>query len=112
MTDQTGSFAPQGQGSLSSTTDVARDEAANVGQTVSEAGSHVAQTASDQAKVVVAETTRQARDLLGEASGQARGQAAIQQRQAAHQLRNVADELEEMAAKGGQSGLATEVARQ
>jgi hypothetical protein len=109
MTDQTGSFAPQAQ---ASTADVARDQAANVGRSVGEAGSHVAQTATEQARVVVSETTRQARDLLGEAGGQAREQAAAQQQKAAYQLRTVADELAEMAAKGGQSGLATEVTRQ
>lgn len=114
MTDQTGSFASDGSASQTqaSTTDVARDQAANVGRSASEAGSHVAQTATEQARVVVAETTRQARDLLGEAGGQAREQAASQQQKAASQLRTVADELAEMADKGGQSGLATEFTRQ
>jgi hypothetical protein len=114
MTDQTGFFAPRGSApqEQASTADIARDQAANVGRSASEAGSHVAQTATEQAQVVVAETTRQARDLLGEAGGQAREQAAVQQQKAASQLRTVADELTEMAAKGGQSGLATEVARQ
>jgi len=109
MTDYTGSFAPQDQ---QSTTDVARDQAANVGQAAAEAGGHVAQTASDQARVVVSETARQARDLLGEASGQAMDQASVQQQRAARELRAVADELQDMAAKGGQSGLATEVTHQ
>ena len=77
-----------------------------------DAGSQVAQTATDQARQVVAETGRQARDLVGEAQGQARDQASVQQQKAAQQLHSVADELHEMAAKGGQSGLATEVARQ
>jgi hypothetical protein len=114
MSDQTGSFAPPGSASQAqaSTTDVARDQAANVGRSAGEAGSHVAQTATEQAQVVIAETTRQARDLVGEAGGQAREQAAAQQQKAAQQLRTVADELAEMADKGGQSGLATEVARQ
>ena len=109
MTDYPRSFPPQDQ---PSTTAVARDQAVNVGQAAAEAGSHVAQTANDQARVVASEAARQARDLLGEASGQALDQAAVQQHKAAHQLRAVADELQEMAAKGGQSGLATEVAHQ
>jgi hypothetical protein len=114
MTDQTGSFTPHGSApqAQASTADVARDQAANVGRSAGEAASHVTQTATEQAQVVVAETARQARDLLGEAGGQARGQAAVQQQKAAYQLRTVADELTEMADKGGQSGLATEVARQ
>lgn len=95
-----------------STTSVARDEAANVGRSAGEAGGRVAQTAADQAREVVSETARQARDLAGEAGGHARDQAYVQQQRAAHQLRSVADELQEMAAKGGQSGVATEVAQQ
>jgi hypothetical protein len=39
-------------------------------------------------------------------------QASAQQQRAAQQLRSVANELHEMVATGGQSGLATEVARQ
>jgi hypothetical protein len=111
MTDYTGPYSPQDQ-AQPSTTAVARDEAANVGQSAAEAGSHVAQTATDQARMVASETARQARDLLGEASGQAVDQASAQQQRAARQLRTVADELHEMAAKGGQSGVATEVAHQ
>ncbi len=92
--------------------DVAKDEAVNVGNSAREAGSHVAQSATDQAKQVVSETGAQARDLLGEAKGQVRHQAATQQHKAAQQLRAVAGELSEMAAKGGQSGLATQVAQE
>lgn len=95
-----------------STTDIARDQAAAVGQSASEAGSRVIQTAADQATEVAAEAARQARDLAGEAGGHVRDQASVQQQRAAGQLRSVADELHEMAAKGGQSGVATEIARQ
>ena len=111
MTDYTGPYSQQDP-AQPSTTAVARDEAANVGQSAAEAGSHVAQTAADQAREVASETARQARDLLGEASGHARDQASVQQQKAASQLRSVADELQEMTAKGGQSGVATEVAQQ
>ena len=114
MSQYTGPYSTQdrGSGAEPSTTDVARDEAAGVGQHARDAGGQVAQTAADQAREVVAETGRQARDLLDEAQGQARDQASAQQQKAAQQLRTVADELHEMAANGGQSGLATEVARQ
>jgi hypothetical protein len=95
-----------------STTGVARDQAAAVGQTASEAGSRVTQTAADQASKVVSETARHARDLVGEAGGQVRDQTSVQQQKAASQLHSVADEMREMADKGGQSGLATEVAQQ
>jgi len=114
MTQSTGAFDPGDGGSAAqpSVTAVARDEAANVGGSVRDAGSQIAQTATGQARQVVSETGHQARDLLGEVKGQARGQASAQQHKAAEQLRTVADELSEMAAKGGQSGLATEVAQQ
>ena len=114
MSQYTGSYIPQDGSSAAepSTADAARDEAGDVAQHVREAGGQVAQTAADQARQVAAETGRQARDLFGEAQGQARDQASAQQQKAAQQLRAVADELHEMAAKGGQSGLATEVARQ
>jgi hypothetical protein len=122
MTENTGSFPPpyteypaqqetQHQ-AAPSTAEAARDQAAAVGRSASEAGSQVAQTAADQARVVASETARQARDLLGEAGGQVRGQASVQQQNAARQLRGFADELQEMAAKSGQPGLATEVAQQ
>ena len=69
MAQYSGPYAPRtGEpASEPSTTDVARDEAAGVGQHAREAGGQVAQTATDQARQVVAETGRQARDLLGEA---------------------------------------------
>ena len=105
-----GELAPDQPGG--STSEVARDQAAAVGQTASEAGSRVTQTAADQAREVVSETARQARDLAGEAGGQVRDQASVQQQKAASQLRSVADELGEMAAKSGQSGVATEVVHQ
>ena len=125
MTENMGSYAQQGPGPREpyaqqgpgpqdqpSATAVARDQAATVGRSAGEAGGHVAQTAADQAREVVSETARQARDLLGEAGGHARDQASVQQQKAASQLRSVADELWEMTAKGGQSGVATEVAQQ
>ena len=95
-----------------SATDVARDEAADVGQHARQAGGQVAQTATDQTRQVAAETGRQVRDLLEEAQGQARDQASAQQRKAAVQLHSVADELGQMAANGGQTGVASEFAHQ
>jgi hypothetical protein len=95
-----------------SATDVARDEAANVGQHAREAGGQVAQTAAEQARQVAAESGRQARGLLAEAQGQARDQAAAQKQKATQRLHDVADELGQLAANGGQSGMATEFARQ
>lgn len=114
MSQYSGPYAPRTEEPAAepSTTDVARDEAAGVGQHARAAGGQVAQTATDQARQVVAETGRQARDLLGEAQGHARDQASTQQQRAAQQLHSVADEVGQMAGQGGQSGVATEFARQ
>jgi hypothetical protein len=114
MTQDPGAYRPGDGGAAAQrpTRDVARDEAANVGSSAREAGSHVAQSATDQAKQVASETRTQARDLLGEAKGQVWHQAATQQHKATQQLWAVADELSEMAAKGGQSGLATQAAQE
>ena len=115
MTENVRPYAQQDPGfqdQPSTAAAVAREQAATVSRSAGEAGGHVAQTAADQAREVVSETARQARDLLGEAGGHARDQAFAQQQKAASQLRSVADELHEMTAKGGQSGVVTEVAQQ
>jgi hypothetical protein len=115
MTHNTGNVPPRSGGdrsARSSMTGAARDEAANVGQSVREAGGQVAETATEQAKEVVSETRRQARDLLGEARRQAREQGLAQQHKAAEQLRTLADELNEMAARAEQPGMVAELAQQ
>jgi hypothetical protein len=114
MSHYSGPYGPQASGPADepSTAEVAREEAVGVGQHAREAGGQVAQTAVDQARQVAAETGRQARDLLGEAQGQMRDQASTQQQKAAQQLHSVADELGQMAANGGRSGVATEFAGQ
>jgi hypothetical protein len=80
-----------------STTDVARDEAKNVGTTAAQAGSQVASTAADQAKEVVHETQRQATDLLNQGRTQLRQQAVGQQQKAAQGLTSLAQELRGLA---------------
>src|SRR5947209_18180103 len=93
--------APAGTGSpsttSSSTADVAKDEAKNVGQTAAQAGSQVASTAADQAKQVVNETQRQASDLLDQGRTQLREQAITQQKRAADGLTTIASQLRGMA---------------
>ncbi len=83
--------------SPSSTKDVAKNEAANVGQTAKEAGSQVASTAADQAKEVAATTKRQAQDLLQQGRSQVRQQAVGQQQKAAQGLSSLAGELRGLA---------------
>jgi len=94
------------------TTQVAKDEARGVADTATQAGGQVAQTAKEQAREVTQEARQQARDLLGEGRTQVREQARAGQQRAASGLTSIADELREMVDKGGQSGVASELARQ
>jgi hypothetical protein len=104
--------SPRDGGSAGSTTEVAKEQAGRVGQKATEAGGQVAQTTKEQAQNVVGEAKQQARDLVGEARTQVRDQAGAQRDRAVLGLRTLGDELEQMAQQGGQSGIATEVARQ
>lgn len=83
-----------------------------VGDKAGEAAGQVASTAKEEVGEVAAEAGRQARDLASEARTQVLAQASSQQHRAAEQLHGVGDELTAMAEKGGQSGLATELARE
>lgn len=80
-----------------STSDVARDEARNVGQTAAQAGSQVASTAAEQAREVAHETQRQAQDLLHQGRQQLREQTVVQQQKAASGLSSLAQELRGLA---------------
>jgi hypothetical protein len=77
--------------------DVVAEEAAQVGQSVKQAGDRVAHSAAGQAKQVVAETTHQARGLLEQGRQQVHDQVTFQQERVALRLATVADELREMA---------------
>jgi hypothetical protein len=114
LTQGTGAFPPTGESAATqqSTANVARDEAANVGQSARAAAADVTGTAADQARNVVQETHRQASDLLGEARSQARKQASAQQRKAAQNLHTLAGQLNEMAAKSDDSGTAAQLAEE
>ena len=111
MTQDRGGFPPAGNDPAEQpTAQLARDEAANVGRAARDAGTGVAATAADQARQVVSETGRQARGLLGDARQQAREQAAARQHKAAHDLHTLAGQLDDMAAKSGETGMATQLA--
>lgn len=90
----------------------AKEQAGPVGQTAAQAGGQVAQTTKEQAANVVGEAKQQARDLVGEARTQVGDQAGQQKGRAVEGIRSLAGELDDMAQQGGQSGLATEVAKQ
>jgi hypothetical protein len=98
--------------SSSSTTDVAKGEAAEVGHTAAGAAQQVAGTAADQAKEVAGEARRQASDLLQQGRGQATEQARAGQQKAAESLGALADELRSLTNGEGGSGPATDLLRQ
>ncbi|NHC15717.1 hypothetical protein [Motilibacter deserti] len=110
MTDASSSGGTSGK--VAEVSGAAKDSAAEVGSTAKEAGTQVATTALDQGKQVAAEAKSQARDLLGEARSQATAQGTAQKDKAVGGIRALADELGSMAEGGGQSGVATEIARQ
>ena len=96
-----------------SSTQTAKDEAANIGHSAKEATGQVASTATEQAKDVALETKRQAKDLIGQAGTQVTEQAGAQKEKAVGGLRSIADELRSMAeGNGAQSGMAGDLARQ
>lgn len=114
LTESTSAFPPIGESAdtQQSTADVARDEAANVGQSARAAAGNVTAAAADQARNVADETRQQAVDLLGQARSQVREQALEQQRRAVQNLHTLAGQLNEMAARNGDSGMATRLAEE
>lgn len=108
MIPTSGSSGWSDQPSTATTT----DKPSGMAQTAKESGAGVAKTATEQGKNVAGEAATQARHLASEAGDQVRQQAADQQQRAAHGLRALADEMTTMADRGGQSGMATELARQ
>jgi hypothetical protein len=96
-----------------STTDVAKDEARNVGQTAAQAGSQVASTAADQAREVAYETRAQAQDLVHQGRTQLRQQAVASQQKAAEGLQGIASQLRGMVeGNGAPSGPARDLVDQ
>jgi hypothetical protein len=115
MSQQIGGYPPAktaGSPAGQPTTQVARDEATEVGRTAADAGRQVAGTAAEQAANVAQEVKTQARDLVGEARGQVQDQARAGQQKAADGIRALSQELREMADGGQQPGTVSEIARQ
>src|SRR5688500_8839851 len=93
------------------TTEVARDQAGQVGGAAADAGRHVAGTAKEQAGQVADQARREAKDLLHQARGQVTEQARGGQQKATQALRSLAAELKEMTG-GERSGPASDLAAQ
>ena len=97
-----------------STTQVAKEQAAGVGQSAAQAGGQVASTAVDQTKQVAAEAKTQVRDLAGEAKGHAKQQITQQHEKAVTGIRGIADSLTALASGNVDQapGVATDLANQ
>ena len=93
------------------TSDVAKDQAADLGHSSMQASKHVADAARQEASGVAAEAVHQGRDLLGQAQDQVGQQAAQGQQRLAAGLLSFSDELSSMADGSSQSGVAADLAR-
>jgi hypothetical protein len=112
MTRQTGNFSPPPSNQYDRpTSDVAKEQAAEVGQTAAEGGQHVAKVAAGQAREVTAEAGRQASDLLDQGREQLQQQARSSQAKAAEGLHGLADQLQGMTEQSDQSGMAGDLVR-
>ncbi len=106
MTESPGTTSGQG------TTQVAKEQAGQVGQSATQAAGQVAQTSKEQVLEVASEAKAQARDLIGEARTQVSQQAGSQRDRLVETIRSLAEELESMASSGGKGGMASELAGQ
>jgi small-conductance mechanosensitive channel len=95
-----------------STAQVVKDQAANVGSGAAEAGQHVAGVAKEQVGQVASEAGRQAKDLLDQARTELSTQGGAQQQRLASSLNSLGDELHSMAHNSDQNGVATDLAKQ
>jgi len=95
-----------------STPQVAKDEAAGVGQTAVQSGGQTMQTVGEQTRRVAGEATDQARNLMREGRQQLAEQARQGQQKAAQSLHTMADQLEQMSSKSDGSGLGPQLVSQ
>lgn len=95
-----------------STTEVAKQQTAEVADTAKQAGAQVAGTVQEQAGQVTEEVKHQAKQLLSQAQSELSEQAASTQQRVSEGLHALADELTGMAKNSEQDGVATDLARQ
>lgn len=111
-----GEIQPPGQtygDGQTSTTDAAKEQATQVGQTAKKSGQQVAGTAAEQGRNVLEEGRTQARNFTREVSSQVTEQTSAQKDKAATGLRSLSDELRSMAnGQGAPSGVAGDLVHQ
>ncbi len=103
---------PPAQNGDGSTTDVAKQQTAEVADTAERAGAQVVDTVKEQAGQVTEEAKHQAKQLLSQAQSELSEQAASTQHRVSEGLFALADELSGMARNSEQDGVATDLARQ
>jgi uncharacterized protein YjbJ (UPF0337 family) len=101
-----------GSSSSSSTKDAAKQEAQNVKAAAAGATQQVAGTAKEQAGQVVSDVRAQTRQLAGETRTQLSSQFNGQRDKAVGGIRSLGSELRTMSEQSGQSGVATQLARE
>jgi hypothetical protein len=101
-----------GTGTDQSTTELAKEQAADVAGSGVQAGQHVASVAKEQAANVSTEVGRQAQDLLGQARSELSRQAIAQQQRVADGLKSLSGQLHSMSQHSDQPGIAADLARQ
>lgn len=95
-----------------STAEVVKGQASQVAGGASNAAQHVAGVAKEQAGQVAAATGQQVKRLAGQAQAELSEQAKVQQQKLAGGLHSVGDQLELMAEKSDEPGVATDLAHQ
>lgn len=85
------------QGTESSTADVAKEQAASVGQDVKDSAGQVAQTAAQEARQVAGEARSHVQSLLSQVRDDVTDQAHGQQQRAAQGLHGLAQEFDQLA---------------
>jgi hypothetical protein len=108
---QRGESSPAVSAEEQGTSEVAKDQAADLGHSSTQAGKHVADVAREEASGVAAEAGRQGRDLLRQAQDQVGQQAAQGQQRLAAGLLSLSDDLTSMADGSSQGGVAADLAR-
>ena len=96
----------------SSTTEVAKQQTAEIADTAMQSGAQVVDTVKEQAGQVTDEAKQQAKQLLSQAQSELSEQAASTQHRVSEGLHALADELTGMAKNSEQDGVATDLARQ
>ncbi len=108
-----GSSAPtEAAGVGTSTTETAKEQVSQVGQEAADAAKGVSSTAVQEAKAVTADAAQQARELVTQAKTQAEGQVVTQRDRIVEAVRSLSAEFSQLADNSGQSGMATQFARQ